>query len=96
VRVSFAILIPLVGFGVAVVLAFGALILKAHRAKVLSGAEEMVDMAAVAETDLNPSGKIFFHGEYWNAEVEGGAEVKKGQKVVVTKVENLTCKVRKA
>lgn len=96
VRVSLSILIPLVMFVVAVVLAFGALILKAHRAKVLSGAEEMVDMAAVAETDLNPSGKIFFHGEYWNAEVEGGAEIKKGEKVVVTKVENLTCKVRKA
>lgn len=96
VRVSFAILIPIVVFVVAVVLLFGTLILRAHRAKVLSGTEEMAGMTAVAETDLDPTGKIFFHGEYWNAEAEPGAEIKKGDKVVVTKVENLTCKVRKA
>jgi len=96
VQVSLALLIPLVIFVVAVLLIFGTLILQAHRAKVLSGAEEMVNMTAMAETDLTPAGKIFFHGEYWNAVAEGGPEIKKGDKVKVTAVDNLTCKVKKA
>ena len=96
VRVSYMLLVPLVLFVVAVVLAFGTLILRAHRSKVLSGAEEMVDLIAVAETDLDPKGKIFFHGEYWNAVAEPGREIKKGDEVKVTQVDNLTCKVRKA
>ena len=96
VQVSLSLLIPLVVFVVSVLLIFGTLILKAHRAKVLSGAEEMVDMTAVAESDLTPTGKIFFHGEYWNAIAEAGAEIKQGDRVRVTAVDNLTCKVRKA
>jgi len=96
VQVSLWLLIPLVVFVVSVLLIFGTLILKAHRAKVLTGAEEMVDMIALAESDLTPQGKIFFHGEYWNATAEAGQEIKKGDRVRVTTVDNLTCKVRKA
>jgi membrane-bound serine protease (ClpP class) len=54
--------------------------LKARRAKVETGSEGMVGKIGSAVTDLSPKGKVFVHGEYWDAvslhPVTSGASVR--------------------
>jgi membrane-bound serine protease (ClpP class) len=68
-----------------------SLILRARASKVVTGASGLVDTAALAHTALNPAGKVFVHGEFWDAvssrPVEAGARVK------ITAVEGLVLKV---
>ena len=56
------------------------LALRARRSKSLTGGEGMIDEIGLARTALAPAGKVFVHGEYWDAEssspVESGAEVR--------------------
>jgi len=56
------------------------LALRARRNKSLMGGEGMIDEIGQARTALAPVGKVFVHGEYWDAEssspVESGAEVR--------------------
>jgi membrane-bound serine protease (ClpP class) len=57
-----------------------SLALKARRAKVETGSEGMVGKIGSAVTDLSPKGKVFVHGEYWDAvslhPVTSGASVR--------------------
>ncbi len=70
------------------------LAVKARRAKVQTGASGMVDEIGTARTPLTPSGKIFIHGEYWDA--ISSAPVEAGAAVRVKKVEGLTLRVEPA
>lgn len=70
------------------------LVIRAHSRKVHTGKEGLVGESGVARTDLRPEGKVFVHGELWNAEAEG--EIPKGSKVKVVQVlEDLRIRVRK-
>ena len=53
----------------------------------VSGVSGLVNEVGTALTDLEPDGRIFVHGEYWNARSE--RPVRKGAKVRVRKVEAL-------
>jgi membrane-bound serine protease (ClpP class) len=68
-----------------------SLVLRARANKVVTGASGLVDTAALAHTPLDPAGKVFVHGEFWDAvcsrPVEAGARVK------ITAVEGLVLKV---
>jgi membrane-bound serine protease (ClpP class) len=44
-----------------------SLVLKARKAKVVTGSSGMVGETGEAKSALSPSGKVFVHGEYWNA-----------------------------
>jgi membrane-bound serine protease (ClpP class) len=44
-----------------------SLVLRARRAKVVTGSEAMVGEVGSAITELAPAGKVFVHGEYWDA-----------------------------
>jgi membrane-bound serine protease (ClpP class) len=46
-------------------------------------------------TELNPNGKIFIDGEYWNAEVQDIQHIAKGEKVKVVKTKGLKLVVKK-
>jgi membrane-bound serine protease (ClpP class) len=94
VRVSWSILIPIIVFVATVLLVVGERILRAHRTQVKTGGEEMIGMEGEASTDLNPRGKVFVHGEWWNAESVNG-EIKKGEQVVVVGMEKFTLRVKK-
>ncbi len=67
------------------------LAVRAHRAKVQTGAEGMLDEIGVAYTALAPAGKVFVHGEYWNA--VSSAPVEAGAAVRVKSVNQLTLRV---
>ncbi len=67
---------------------------KAHMRRVHTGKEGLVGEIGVAQTDLNPEGKVFVHGELWNAEAT--EEMPKGSKVKVLEVmKDLKIKVTK-
>jgi membrane-bound serine protease (ClpP class) len=65
--------------------------LKARRNKVVTGAQGLVGETAVAQTPLSPQGKVFVHGELWDAIASSPLAI--GQLVVVSKVDGLTLQV---
>ncbi len=67
---------------------------RAQKLRVVTGSEALIGQVVEARTDLNPKGKVFVEGEYWNAIAEG-EPVKKGEKVRIVAVEKLMLKVRK-
>jgi membrane-bound serine protease (ClpP class) len=66
---------------------------KAQMSKVRTGREGMIGEVGVARSDIAPSGKVFLHGELWDALAEDPVEA--GERVVVIAVEGMTVKVRK-
>jgi len=66
---------------------------KAQLSKVKTGKEGMVGEVGVARTDIAPSGKVFLHGELWDAKAE--EPVRAGERVVVTAVEGMMVRVKK-
>jgi membrane-bound serine protease (ClpP class) len=65
--------------------------LKARRNKLVSGAQGLIGETGVAQTPLSPQGKIFVHGELWDA--VSSLEVSVGQSVVVRRVDGLVLTV---
>lgn len=64
---------------------------RARRNKVVTGQQGLVGETGVAETALSPSGKVFIHGELWDA--TSSANIAAGEHVVVSQVEGLTLRV---
>ncbi len=62
--------------------------LAAKRQKALTGQAGMIDSVGIAQTDLEPEGKIFVHGELWDARTRG--RIAKGTRVRVRDVNGLT------
>ena len=67
------------------------LVIRTRRNKVETGSGGMVGEVGVARTALNPSGKIFVHGEYWNATCS--TPVEEGARVRVRALEGLSLHV---
>jgi membrane-bound serine protease (ClpP class) len=65
--------------------------LKARRNKLVSGAQGLIGETGIAQTTLSPRGKIFVHGEIWDAVSTG--EVAVGQSVVVRQIDGLLLQV---
>ena len=63
------------------------LVLRARRNKVVTGSEGMIGEIGVARTQLEPSGKVFVHGELWNAVAR--TTVASGARVRVSAVDGL-------
>ena len=68
--------------------------LKAQRRKPAVGAEKLVGDMGVADSALNPEGKVYIQGEYWNAEADG--RIGKGQRIKVVSNDGLRLRVKKA
>jgi membrane-bound serine protease (ClpP class) len=62
-------------------------VVRARHNKVVSGAEGMVGITGSAVTELAPEGKVFVHGEYWDAVAV--QPVAPGAPVRVTAIEKL-------
>ncbi len=65
--------------------------LKARRNKVVTGAQGLVGETGVAQSALAPQGKVFIHGELWDA--VASSPLPPGQLVVVRKIDGLTLQV---
>ena len=65
--------------------------LKARRNKLVSGSQGLIGEMGVAQTALPPRGKIFVHGEIWDA--VSSCDISPGQAVVVSRVDGLLLQV---
>ena len=65
--------------------------LKARRNKVVTGEQGLVGETGVAQTALSPQGKVFVHGELWDAVAPSAVPI--GQLVVVRRIDGLTLQV---
>ncbi|MFH0765492.1 MAG: nodulation protein NfeD, partial [Calditrichota bacterium] len=86
-RVSLGVIIPSVIFLVLFVLFAVGMAVRAQSRKVTTGAEGLVGEYGEALEDLNPQGKVFVAGEYWNA--ESNRAVGKGGRVRVVQVKGM-------
>jgi membrane-bound serine protease (ClpP class) len=65
--------------------------LRARRNKVVTGEQGLLGETGVAQTALSPQGKVFVHGELWDAIASSALPA--GQLVVVRRVDGLTLQV---
>jgi len=92
-RASLAVIIPTVAVTAAFFIFAVTMTIKAHLAKPATGAEGLQGEIGRVTTRLAPEGKVFVHGELWNAYIDGTLE--EGQKIRVLKAEGLKLKVEK-
>jgi membrane-bound serine protease (ClpP class) len=88
------VLVPAVGaLGLCLgflMLAVGRVVNRAH----VAGVEELIGMIGVASTRLDPSGTVFVHGEYWNA--DAAEPIEANERVELLAVDGLRLRVRRA
>jgi membrane-bound serine protease (ClpP class) len=91
-RPSLSFIIP-VAIGLSLIFLFLIILaVRAHMRKASTGKEGLVGEIGTTRTELNPEGKVFVHGELWDAEAE--QTIPQGVKVKVIEVlENLKVKV---
>jgi len=64
---------------------------RARRNKIVTGEQGLVGEIGIAQTALSPAGKIFVHGELWDA--VSSVEIPAGERVVVLQVNGLVLRV---
>ncbi|MGA8539509.1 MAG: nodulation protein NfeD [Terriglobales bacterium] len=64
---------------------------RARRNKIVTGKQGLIGEIGIAESPLSPAGKVFVHGELWDA--ISTAPVSAGEQVVVRQIDGLTLKV---
>jgi membrane-bound serine protease (ClpP class) len=72
-----------------------ALVVRAQKAKPVTGVEGIVGELGETLARLEPLGMVRVHGELWKAESVSG-DIDKGQKIKVTAIKNLTLFVEPA
>jgi membrane-bound serine protease (ClpP class) len=76
------------------VLAVSYLVFRSQQSKLSLGMDGLVGEIGEVKVELNPSGKIFVHGEYWNAQAD--SEIDVGEKVEVVGYEGMNLRVRRS
>ena len=73
------------------VLAISYLVFHSQKSKATLGYEGLLGEVGEVRGTLSPTGKVFVHGEYWNAQAEG--EIPVGEKVKVVGYDGMCLKV---
>jgi membrane-bound serine protease (ClpP class) len=89
IRISTALSVALPFAAIAIFLV--SLVMRARAQKVMTGAAAMQNTIGVALTALSPQGKVFIHGEYWDA--VSRTPIAPGASVRVVGVQGLTLTV---
>jgi membrane-bound serine protease (ClpP class) len=92
-RASFSVIIPTVLVTAAFFIFAVTMAIKAQMAKPATGSEGLVSETGVARTRLDPEGKVFVHGEFWNAYAD--EPIEEGEKIRILKTDGLRVKVEK-
>jgi membrane-bound serine protease (ClpP class) len=71
------------------------LVLRARKTRVATGSEAMIGEIGVARTNVSADGKVFVHGELWNAQA-AQTPIEEGSRVRVRRVEGLRVVVEAA
>jgi membrane-bound serine protease (ClpP class) len=92
-QISWAVIIPAVAVSAILFIITVTVAVRVYRERPTTGKEGMLDMQAVAKTDILADGQVFMRGEYWSAWSD--EPIQKGEKVKVVAVEGLKVKVKK-
>ncbi|MBU1207359.1 MAG: nodulation protein NfeD [Proteobacteria bacterium] len=92
-RASLSVIIPTVMVTAAFFIFAMSMAIRAQMAKPATGSEGLIGEIGVARTRFDPEGKVFVHGEFWNAYSDGTIE--EGEKIRVSKTDGLKLKVEK-
>ena len=90
-RVAWQVFLPTIVIVSAFFVTLASLVFKAQVSKPKTGANGLVGEIGVVKEDIMPEGKVFVHGELWNATSKN--RISKGAKVRVIKVVNLVLDV---
>jgi len=93
-HVSLGVIIPTVATMTAIILFVVQRALSAQTARVTTGAQGLVGEVGTAATTINPEGKVFVHGELWNA--TSPRPIEEGAKVRVVRVQGMQVVVEQA
>jgi membrane-bound serine protease (ClpP class) len=86
-RTALAVAVPFAAIAVFLM----TLVVRAHSGKVQTGESGLIGEIGITRTALNPSGKVFVHGEYWDA--TSPVPLPENARVRVTAVEGLRLRV---
>ena len=92
-RISMKVILPMVATLSAIVLFVLQRAVQAQTQRVATGSQGLVGEIGVASTELNPEGKVFVHGELWDA--ISTVPVRQGDRVRVVGVKGLQLTVEK-
>jgi membrane-bound serine protease (ClpP class) len=95
VSLSWTVIVGAVGFTALFFIFAIGMGVKAQARKPTTGTEGLIGETGEATTDLTPEGTVRVHGELWRVIASEG-NLARGEKVVVTAVEGLRLRVRKA
>jgi membrane-bound serine protease (ClpP class) len=93
-RVSLDTIIPVVAVTSGLLILAISLAIKAQRRKPTTGKEGLLGEIGVAKSTIDPQGKVFIHGEYWDATSD--EPIPEGTRVKAIEVNNIVIKVKKA
>jgi membrane-bound serine protease (ClpP class) len=88
-----AIILTAVATMAAFVLAISYLVYRSQKSKATLGFDGLLGQIGDVRARINPIGKVFVHGEYWNAEADDEVDV--GEKVEIVGYEGMNLKVRR-
>jgi membrane-bound serine protease (ClpP class) len=91
--ISWDVLIPTVITVSLFFIVVAAIVFRSHLRRATTGAAGLIGERGVAYTDLSPEGRVFVHGEYWQA--LSNEPVAKGETVEVVKLVDLKLLVRR-
>jgi len=92
-RPSLAVLLATIAITATFFITIATLAFRAYVRKPASGSEGMIGLVGVVINRIAPRGKVFVHGEYWNAYSE--EVVEEGEEVEVIEIKGLKIKVKK-
>jgi membrane-bound serine protease (ClpP class) len=77
------------------VLAIGYLVFRSQKARPTLGMDGLIGEIGEVRATLNPSGKVFVHGEYWNAQTQTDGQINVGDKVQIVGYDGMNLKVKR-
>ena len=69
-------------------------IIAAHKNRVSTGREDLINKYAVVRKSLNPEGTVFVEGEIWQAKINSGT-AEPGDRVIINNIDGLILCVSK-
>jgi membrane-bound serine protease (ClpP class) len=92
-RISPGVMIPTIVFISLFFIFVIGIVVKAQQRKTTTGREGLVDMMGIAKSEIEKAGKVFVHGEYWDARSD--RPIPKGSRVRVKSVDSMLLTVEK-
>ena len=91
--ISLKVIIPLTLATALIVIFLAGAVIRVHRGKIRSGRDGLIGEAGKSLTPISPRGKVFIHGEIWNARSED--PIAKNTEVEAVKIDGMVIWVKK-